>query len=134
MSGDFEFVAEYIRDDRKATWVDLLEAVLQVLRRHGALLSPLAAFINVLPAKNESYLDYLWRLRKAFYHLHKSERHTQETRDLLVAKLSTHTPTIWLALRSYSRRLNNCQISEEAVNLAHIVARAAAGSPGVTIR
>ncbi|KAI1819829.1 hypothetical protein F4861DRAFT_543526, partial [Xylaria intraflava] len=139
LAGDFQVVSQFIRRTRGATWMDLLEAVIQVLRAHSALHSPLTLFVGLLPAHNESYVNYLWRLREAFYQLPSSQRDTQQTRDVVIDKLNNYTPTIWLNLERGSSELNNGQIIEEATRLAKSVARTAIedkiyGTPEVTVQ
>ncbi len=60
-------MAQFIRRTKDAIWADCLEAIIQVLRTYNVLYSFLALFVSFLPAQEELYVNYLWRLREAYY-------------------------------------------------------------------
>ncbi|KAI1432429.1 hypothetical protein GGR50DRAFT_706709 [Xylaria sp. CBS 124048] len=137
MDGDFHVVAEFIERSEDPTWVDLLEAVIQVLRQHNAIHSPLTTFVGMLPTHNESYVNFLWRLREAFFRLQGNQRDTQQTRDVLIDKFMQYAPTIWLHLE-HKPELNNGELMAEATRLASMITQTSLetkiyGTPEVTI-
>ncbi|RKF56000.1 hypothetical protein OnM2_084045 [Erysiphe neolycopersici] len=57
MDDDFQQVATWAKRST-VTWLDLVEAVLQVLRSDRKLYSPMTSFARLKPDKNETDLDF----------------------------------------------------------------------------
>ncbi|RYC65870.1 hypothetical protein CHU98_g296 [Xylaria longipes] len=122
LAGDFQQVALFICNyNTTATWMDFLEAVIQVLGSYNALHSPLMIFVGLLPAQDKAYVSFLWRLREAFYSLPGGTRNTQQTRDVIIDKLNVYTPSIWLNSERFSADWNTGQVIEEAVRVPGMI-------------
>ncbi|KAI1435146.1 hypothetical protein GGR50DRAFT_694479 [Xylaria sp. CBS 124048] len=139
MYGDFYVVSEFIQNCRSPKWIDLLEAVIQVLGEHNALHSPLTTFVSILPAQGESYVNYLWRVREAYQRLQGNQRDTHQTRDVIVDKLRAYAPSIWLHLEYRAADYNNGQLMEAATRLAATITHTAIepkvyGTPETTVQ
>ncbi|KAI1430430.1 hypothetical protein GGR50DRAFT_702432, partial [Xylaria sp. CBS 124048] len=138
MYGDFYVVSEFIQNSRSPKWIDLLEAVIQILAEHNALHSPLTTFVSILPAQGESYVNYLWRVREAYQRLQGNQRDTHQTRDVIIDKLRAYAPSIWLHLEYRAADYNNGQLMEAATRLAATITHTAIepkvyGTPETTI-
>ncbi|KAI1004851.1 hypothetical protein K3495_g3361, partial [Podosphaera aphanis] len=68
LDGDFQAVSRYIETNH-ATWTQALEAIFECMERHGTLRRPVVTFARMAPYKEESYLNFAWRIRAAFYAL-----------------------------------------------------------------
>ncbi|KAI2471850.1 hypothetical protein F4781DRAFT_385262 [Annulohypoxylon bovei var. microspora] len=120
LSGDFQQVAVYVRT-WKPTWVTFLEAVFQVLEEHHVLHSPLTVFTTLLPQQNESLVNFMRRMREAFYRLPVRTRDSHQNREILINLLRTYAPSVWLSLHDQIGPLNTAQAVEEAVRRAALI-------------
>ena len=68
MNEDFQQVATWAKRGNP-TWPDLVEAIIQVLKRHQTLYSPMTQFAKMSPKSDEDKLQFLRRIRNSYYQL-----------------------------------------------------------------
>ncbi|RKF62408.1 hypothetical protein OnM2_033062 [Erysiphe neolycopersici] len=68
MSGDFQQLAMWV-NIWHFTWLELVKAIIDVLRRHNCIFSSATSFTILLPYREEAYVNFVWRLRDTFYTL-----------------------------------------------------------------
>ncbi|KAI1098030.1 hypothetical protein F4804DRAFT_140997 [Jackrogersella minutella] len=124
LAGDFQQVAIYTRNNRP-TWVTLLEVIFQVLDEHHVLNGPITVFATLLSCQDESMVNFLRRLREAYYRLPHQERSGYQNREILINVLRAQTPSVWLSLHDHIGSWNTAQMMEEAVRRAGMIARTA---------
>ncbi|KAI1085965.1 hypothetical protein F5B19DRAFT_231907 [Rostrohypoxylon terebratum] len=138
LSGDFQQVAVFART-WNPDWVTFVESIIQVLEEHHVLHSPLVTFATMLPYHEESQLNFMRRVREAFYKLSIDSRGSFQTREIIVNVLRTYAPSVWLSIHDNMEGLNNAQVVEEAVRRAGIVSRQVVenkiyGTPETTVQ
>ncbi|CAJ2510770.1 Uu.00g063950.m01.CDS01 [Anthostomella pinea] len=90
MSGDFQQVAIFTRAG-SVNWVTFLEAILQVLSDHQVLYGSMVSFNSLLPAQNESMLNFTRRMREAWYKLPTTYRAGVMNREGVINLIPTPT-------------------------------------------
>ncbi|KAI5861621.1 hypothetical protein GGS23DRAFT_142228 [Durotheca rogersii] len=123
LAGDFQPVANCVRN-RTPSWVTFVGAIIHVLEKHEAPDKPLTTFAALLPIQGETLLNFVRRLREAFYRLPPRDLEAEIVRELLQEGLRTYTPSVWLFLRR-DNQWNAAQIVEEAVCVAQTIERQA---------
>ncbi|POS82919.1 hypothetical protein EPUL_004798 [Erysiphe pulchra] len=68
MDDDFQQLATWAKRNT-VTWLDLVEAVLQVLKSNHKLYCPMTSFARLKPDKNKTDLDFARRIRYSYYRL-----------------------------------------------------------------
>ncbi|KAI0850917.1 hypothetical protein F5Y00DRAFT_268008 [Daldinia vernicosa] len=124
LSGDFQQVSTWTRA-WLPTWVEFVEAILQVLADHHVLHSPITSFATMLPYQNENLTNFMRRIREAFYRLTMDDRATHQTREILINILRTHAPRVWLTCQDHMETWNTGELIEEAVRRARIIEQTA---------
>ncbi|RKF77281.1 hypothetical protein GcM3_073041 [Golovinomyces cichoracearum] len=66
MNEDFQQVATWAKRGNP-TWIDLIEAIIQVLKNYQVSFSPMTQFAKMIPTSDENKLQFLRRIRNAYY-------------------------------------------------------------------
>ena len=93
MDGDFKQVAVWAKQSN-LTWLDLVEAIIQVLRKHRVLYSPMTIFSKLSPSIGESDLVFTLKIRDAYYTLPIQHRTSLAVKEVFKNKLQEHLPSI----------------------------------------
>ncbi|ORY59943.1 uncharacterized protein BCR38DRAFT_497386 [Pseudomassariella vexata] len=122
LNGDFQQVAAWAKSWRPS-WVLFIEAIIQVLNKHHVLYNSITSFTSMLPRQDEAMLNFLWRVRDAFYRMPSSQQSSYPIRGVLTDKLKTVTPSVWKDLHKHTNLINTAEIIEEAIYYAELITR-----------
>ncbi|KAI0990766.1 hypothetical protein K3495_g17421, partial [Podosphaera aphanis] len=75
------------------------------------------------PYKEESYLNFAWRIRAAFYALPVQSQESPHVRDMLHEIMKMYMPRAWAQLLSRISILTNPELVEEVIVLAGNISR-----------
>ncbi|RKF82038.1 hypothetical protein GcC1_018023, partial [Golovinomyces cichoracearum] len=124
-SGDFQQVSIWV-NRWQVSWVELVRAIINVLRNHGCLFDSVTSFTMLLPHRDEAYINFAWRLRDAFYMLPLEQQEMQGIWHFLVGKLQEYLPSTWLSICDLVRPgMHASELIELVVQRAQLVTRVA---------
>ena len=88
MDGDFILVRRII-GQFDVSWMQTLEAFFETLDNHEMLQEPVPEFARLAPYKDESYLDYAWRVRNRLFNLPMYIRGSNIVRGIAIKNIKT---------------------------------------------
>ncbi|KAI1004283.1 hypothetical protein K3495_g3932 [Podosphaera aphanis] len=84
---------------------------------------PVPEFARLAPYKDETYLDYAWRIRNSFFNLPIHIRGSEIVRGIEIKKIRTYTPTAWSHLCENQRKMSPSELIDrivrQAKNISH---------------
>ncbi|KAI0993209.1 hypothetical protein K3495_g14975 [Podosphaera aphanis] len=122
MDGDFKQVAAWAKASN-LSWLDLIEAIIQVLRKHRAIYSPMTRFSKLTPTPGKDDLTFAIQIRDAFYKLPIQHRASLAIKEAFKDKLEEHLPIVLLNLRENLDNLSTAAAIEEAIQVAKLLSR-----------
>ncbi|KAI1005105.1 hypothetical protein K3495_g3111 [Podosphaera aphanis] len=122
MDDDFKQVAVWAKQSN-LTWLDLVEAIIQVLRKHRVLYSSMTIFSKLSPSIGESYLVFTLKIRDAYYKLPIQHRASLAVKEAFKDKLQKHLPSILLNIRDRIDILSTAATIEESIQISRLLER-----------
>ncbi|KAI5862439.1 hypothetical protein GGS23DRAFT_572378 [Durotheca rogersii] len=83
--------------------------------------SPLTEFATLLPIVGESLVNFMRRIREAYYRLSSQDRESRLIRELLLNHFKNYAPSVWLSLVDHIHQWNTDQVVEKAVCRAEVI-------------
>ena len=114
MDGDF-FLVRRLIEQFDISWMQTLEAIFETLENHEMLQEPVPEFARLAPYKDESYLDYAWRVRNGFFNLPMHIRGSDIVRGKAIKNLKTYMPSVWSQIRENQRQMSTSELMDRAV-------------------
>ncbi|RKF57556.1 hypothetical protein OnM2_073067 [Erysiphe neolycopersici] len=122
MDGDFQQISIWARQSN-LTWLDLVESIIQLLKRSRALYSPMTLFSMMTPQSQETNLQFAERIRLAFYRLPVQHRSSLGIKEAFSDKLAEHMPLVLLELRKDIDNLTTAAAIEETIQISRLLAQ-----------
>ncbi|RKF53442.1 hypothetical protein GcM3_218021 [Golovinomyces cichoracearum] len=114
LSGDFQQVSIWA-NRWQVSWVELVRAIINVLRNHGCLFDSVTSFTMLLPHRDEAYINFAWQMQGIWH--------------VLVGKLQEYLPSTWLSICDLVQPgMHASELIELVVQRAQLVTRVAVES------
>ncbi|KAI0993505.1 hypothetical protein K3495_g14679 [Podosphaera aphanis] len=127
MGGDF-FLVRRLIEQFNISWVQTLEGIFETLDNHEMLHEPVPEFARLAPYKDETYLDYAWRIRNSFFNLPIHIRGSEIVRGIAIKNIRTYMPTAWSHLCENQRKMSTSELIDRTVRQAKNISHCAVES------
>ncbi|RKF58595.1 hypothetical protein GcM3_181031 [Golovinomyces cichoracearum] len=122
MDKDFKQVSVWAKESN-VTWLDLVEGIIQVLKQHRSLYSPMTIFSKLTPQLEETKLQFSERTRDTFYRLPVQHRASLGFMEAFKDILQEHLPMVLLNLGEKVNNLPAASLVEETVLIIRLLDR-----------
>ncbi|KAI0998435.1 hypothetical protein K3495_g9762 [Podosphaera aphanis] len=112
MDKDFKQVSVWAKESN-VTWLDLVEGIIQALKQHRSLYSPMTIFSKLTPHSGETKLEFSERIRDTFYRLPVQRRASLGVMEAFKDILQEHLPLVLLNLGDKVSSLSTASPVEE---------------------
>ncbi|KAI1001208.1 hypothetical protein K3495_g6990 [Podosphaera aphanis] len=122
MDDDLKQVAVWAKQSN-LTWLDLVQAIIQVLRKHWVLHSPMTFFSKLSPSLGEPDLVFTLKIRDAYFMLPIQNRASLAIKEAFNDKLQELLPSILLNIRDKIDILSTVAAIVESIQISRLLKR-----------
>ncbi|KAI0998052.1 hypothetical protein K3495_g10139 [Podosphaera aphanis] len=122
MDKDFKQVSVWAKESN-VTWLDLVEGIIQDLKQHRSLYSPMTIFSKLTPHSGETKLEFSERIKDTFYRLPVQRRESLGVMEAFKDILQEHLPLVLLNLGDKVSSLSTASLVEETVLVIRLLDR-----------
>lgn len=122
MNEDFQQVATWAKRGNP-TWLDLVEAIIQVLKKHQTLYSQMTQFARMAPKYEEDKLQFLRHIRNAYYQLPSIHQSSLAVKEAFRDHMQQHLPLVLLHMGNKLSTKSTADAIEEAMRINTMLAR-----------
>ncbi|POS82625.1 hypothetical protein EPUL_005452 [Erysiphe pulchra] len=122
MNEDSQQVATWAKRG-SPTWLDLVVAIIQVLKKHQTFYSQITQFARTAPKNDKDKLQFLRRIRNAYYQLPSIHQSSFAVKEAFWNHMSQHLPLVLLHMRNRLTIKSTACAIEEAMRINTMVTK-----------